>query len=132
MSSICVCPYSSEPTHTSLHTSTKPKAHSNLSQSAAQSPMRLLLPPVHLRYLRALREVTGRGQSGKDPCRKETDHRAELFSLAMKMASEMGRTNRKLPLRMRLQQANLAVKDPKTTRREHDRGLETALGNNLV
>ncbi|KAI6100909.1 26S proteasome subunit RPN7-domain-containing protein [Pisolithus croceorrhizus] len=77
--------------------------------------------------------IVGRVDSrGKILVAKKTDHRAELFSHAMKMASEMEKTNRKLLLRMRLQQADLVVKDPKMARREQDRGLETALGDNLV
>ncbi|KAI6143789.1 26S proteasome subunit RPN7-domain-containing protein [Pisolithus tinctorius] len=77
--------------------------------------------------------IIGRVDSrGKVLVAKKTDHRAELFARAMKMASEMEKTNRKLLLRMRLQQADLVVKDPKTTRREHDRGLEIALGDSMV
>ncbi|KAI6120146.1 26S proteasome subunit RPN7-domain-containing protein [Pisolithus croceorrhizus] len=77
--------------------------------------------------------IVGRVDSrGKILVAKKTDHRAELFALAMKMASEMEKTNRKLLLRMRLQQADLVVKDPKMARREQDRGLEIALGDNLV
>ncbi|KAI6019127.1 26S proteasome subunit RPN7-domain-containing protein [Pisolithus marmoratus] len=47
--------------------------------------------------------IVGRVDSrGKILVAKKTDHRAELFSRAMKMASEMEKTNRKLLLRMRL------------------------------
>ncbi|KAG6331018.1 hypothetical protein ID866_8073 [Astraeus odoratus] len=60
---------------------------------------------------------------------KKTDHRAELFARAMKASSQIQSMNRKLLLRMRLQQADLVVKDPKLKREpERDRGLEAALG----
>ncbi|KIJ64919.1 hypothetical protein HYDPIDRAFT_89529 [Hydnomerulius pinastri MD-312] len=56
---------------------------------------------------------------------KKTDHRAELFAHAMKTASDIASTNRKLLLRMRLQQADLVVKGPKSnTRREQAPGPE--------
>ncbi|KAL4067501.1 26S proteasome subunit RPN7-domain-containing protein [Scleroderma yunnanense] len=85
------------------------------------------------------REVVGLIQGGRIMGRvdsqnkilvaKKTDHRAELFTHAMKTASQIQSMNRKLLLRMRLQQADLVVKDPKT-KREQDRGqgLEAALG----
>ncbi|OCH90469.1 PCI-domain-containing protein [Obba rivulosa] len=44
---------------------------------------------------------------------KETDPRAALFTKAMKAGADMQAANRKLLLRMRLQQADLAVKTPK-------------------
>ncbi|KAH9929081.1 PCI-domain-containing protein [Epithele typhae] len=44
---------------------------------------------------------------------KETDQRAALFAKAIKSGREMQATNRKLLLRMRLQQADLIVKAPK-------------------
>jgi COP9 signalosome complex subunit 1 len=47
---------------------------------------------------------------------KKTDHRAELFEHAVKTASDIQSTNRKLLLRMRLQQADLVVKSPKSRR----------------
>ncbi|KIK22558.1 hypothetical protein PISMIDRAFT_102310 [Pisolithus microcarpus 441] len=79
------------------------------------------------------RKIIGRVDSrGKILVAKKTDHRAELFGHAMRMASEMEKTNRKLLLRMRLQQADLVVKDPKMTRREQERGLEIALGDSLM
>ncbi|THH00269.1 hypothetical protein EW026_g2236 [Hermanssonia centrifuga] len=43
---------------------------------------------------------------------KRTDQRAALFARAMKAGSEMQATNRKLLLRMRLQQADLVIKAP--------------------
>ncbi|KAF8551847.1 hypothetical protein OG21DRAFT_1512235 [Imleria badia] len=47
---------------------------------------------------------------------KKTDHRAELFEQAMKTALDIQSTNRKLLLRMRLQQADLVVRSPKSRR----------------
>ncbi|KAJ3498717.1 hypothetical protein NLJ89_g10181 [Agrocybe chaxingu] len=44
---------------------------------------------------------------------KKTDYRAELFARAIKAGTEMQATNRKLLLRMRLQQADLIIKPPK-------------------
>ncbi|KAF8801237.1 PCI-domain-containing protein [Phlegmacium glaucopus] len=44
---------------------------------------------------------------------KKTDYRAELFARAIKTGREMQAANRKLLLRMRLQQAELIVKQPK-------------------
>jgi len=44
---------------------------------------------------------------------KETDPRSELFVRALRSGKEMQATNRKLLLRMRLQQADLVVKAPK-------------------
>jgi COP9 signalosome complex subunit 1 len=44
---------------------------------------------------------------------KKTDYRAELFARAMKAGREMQAANRKLLLRMRLQQAELIIKQPK-------------------
>ncbi|KAF7366739.1 PCI domain-containing protein [Mycena sanguinolenta] len=44
---------------------------------------------------------------------KQTDHRAELFARAIKAARDIQSTNRKVLLRMRLQQADLTVKAPK-------------------
>ncbi|KAF8153316.1 26S proteasome subunit RPN7-domain-containing protein [Crassisporium funariophilum] len=44
---------------------------------------------------------------------KKTDYRSELFARAIKAGTEMQATNRKLLLRMRLQQADLIVKPPK-------------------
>ncbi|PCH37462.1 PCI-domain-containing protein [Wolfiporia cocos MD-104 SS10] len=46
---------------------------------------------------------------------KETDQRAALFARAMKSGESMQSSNRKLLLRMRLQQADLIVKAPKNT-----------------
>ncbi|KIM57683.1 hypothetical protein SCLCIDRAFT_16897 [Scleroderma citrinum Foug A] len=81
------------------------------------------------------REVVGLIQGGRIMGRvdsqnkilvaKKTDHRAELFTHAMKTASQIQSMNRKLLLRMRLQQADLVVKDPKANRLQ---GLEAALG----
>ncbi|KAI0767344.1 PCI-domain-containing protein [Fomes fomentarius] len=45
---------------------------------------------------------------------KETDQRAALFAKAIRNGQDMQSTNRKLLLRMRLQQADLVVKPPKT------------------
>ncbi|KAK7683842.1 hypothetical protein QCA50_013218 [Cerrena zonata] len=45
---------------------------------------------------------------------KTVDQRAELFARAVKSGTDMQATNRKLLLRMRLQQADLIVKQPKT------------------
>jgi len=53
---------------------------------------------------------------------RRTDHRAELFEHAMKTASDIQSTNRKLLLRMRLQQADLIVRSPKS-RREQTQNL---------
>ncbi|KAF7986122.1 hypothetical protein HWV62_41567, partial [Athelia sp. TMB] len=50
---------------------------------------------------------------------KTTDHRAELFDRAIKAGNEMQSANRKLLLRMRLQQADLVVKAPKGQREAH-------------
>ncbi|KIK91164.1 hypothetical protein PAXRUDRAFT_150114 [Paxillus rubicundulus Ve08.2h10] len=59
---------------------------------------------------------------------KKPDHRAELFAYAMKTASDIQSTNRKLLLRMRLQQADLVVKNPKSNpRRDQAQGLEAAI-----
>jgi len=44
---------------------------------------------------------------------KKTDYRAELFARAIKAGREMQSANRKLLLRMRLQQAELIIKQPK-------------------
>ncbi|KAF9531186.1 26S proteasome subunit RPN7-domain-containing protein [Crepidotus variabilis] len=44
---------------------------------------------------------------------KKTDYRAELFARAIKAGAEIESTNRKLLLRMKLQQAELIVKPPK-------------------
>ncbi|KAK7042489.1 PCI domain-containing protein [Favolaschia claudopus] len=44
---------------------------------------------------------------------KQTDHRAELFARAIKAAKDIQATNRKVLLRMRLQQADLTIKAPK-------------------
>ncbi|KAG1730270.1 26S proteasome subunit RPN7-domain-containing protein [Suillus paluster] len=59
---------------------------------------------------------------------RKVDHRAELFAHAMKTATEIQSTNRKLLLRMRLQQADLVVKPPKS-RREQDRTSELLQGD---
>ncbi|KAG0691660.1 hypothetical protein DFH29DRAFT_1074377 [Suillus ampliporus] len=59
---------------------------------------------------------------------RKVDHRAELFAHAMKTAAEIQSTNRKLLLRMRLQQADLVVKPPKS-RREQDRAGELLQGD---
>ncbi|KAH7883123.1 26S proteasome subunit RPN7-domain-containing protein [Phlebopus sp. FC_14] len=59
---------------------------------------------------------------------RKTDHRAELFAYAMKTAADIQNTNRKLLLRMRLQQADLVIKGPKlNSRREQDRALDSAM-----
>ncbi|KAJ7628348.1 26S proteasome subunit RPN7-domain-containing protein [Roridomyces roridus] len=44
---------------------------------------------------------------------KQTDYRAELFARAIKAGRDIQSTNRKVLLRMRLQQADLAIKAPK-------------------
>ncbi|KAJ7829446.1 26S proteasome subunit RPN7-domain-containing protein [Mycena olivaceomarginata] len=44
---------------------------------------------------------------------RQTDHRAELFARAIKAARDIQSTNRKVLLRMRLQQADLTIKAPK-------------------
>ncbi|KAJ7594235.1 26S proteasome subunit RPN7-domain-containing protein [Mycena floridula] len=44
---------------------------------------------------------------------KKTDYRADLFAKAIKAGEEMQAANRKLLLRMRLQQADLIIKAPK-------------------
>jgi len=44
---------------------------------------------------------------------KKTDHRAELFARAVKTGADIQSANRKLLLRMRLQQAELIIKAPK-------------------
>ncbi|KAJ7084048.1 26S proteasome subunit RPN7-domain-containing protein [Mycena belliarum] len=44
---------------------------------------------------------------------KQTDYRAELFARAIKAGREIQATNRKVLLRMRLQQADLVIKAPK-------------------
>ncbi|KAJ6588304.1 G protein pathway suppressor 1 [Mycena capillaripes] len=44
---------------------------------------------------------------------KQTDYRAELFARAIKVARDIQSTNRKVLLRMRLQQADLTIKAPK-------------------
>ncbi|KAF8240594.1 hypothetical protein L208DRAFT_1449465 [Tricholoma matsutake] len=44
---------------------------------------------------------------------KQTDYRAELFARAIKAGTDMQVANRKLLLRMRLQQADLVIKAPK-------------------
>jgi len=44
---------------------------------------------------------------------KETDARADLFARAIRTGKDAQATNRKLLLRMRLQQADLIVKAPK-------------------
>ncbi|TFK32720.1 26S proteasome subunit RPN7-domain-containing protein [Crucibulum laeve] len=49
---------------------------------------------------------------------KKTDYRAELFARAIKAGTEIQATNRKLLLRMRLQQAELVIKPPKGSRNE--------------
>lgn len=59
---------------------------------------------------------------------RKVDHRAELFARAIKTAAEIQSTNRKLLLRMRLQQADLVVKPPKS-RREQDRTVELMQGD---
>ncbi|CAK5279986.1 unnamed protein product [Mycena citricolor] len=44
---------------------------------------------------------------------KQTDYRADLFARAIKAGRDIQATNRKILLRMRLQQADLAIKAPK-------------------
>ncbi|KAF5373404.1 hypothetical protein D9615_009517 [Tricholomella constricta] len=44
---------------------------------------------------------------------KKTDYRADLFARAIKSATEIQAANRKLLLRMKLQQADLVIKPPK-------------------
>ncbi|KAG6818323.1 hypothetical protein H0H93_005994, partial [Arthromyces matolae] len=44
---------------------------------------------------------------------KKTDYRAELFARAIQAAKDIEATNRKLLLRMKLQQADLVIKPPK-------------------
>ncbi|TFK28247.1 G protein pathway suppressor 1 [Coprinopsis marcescibilis] len=46
---------------------------------------------------------------------KKTDYRAELFARAIKAGTDIQATNRKLLLRMRLQQAELIIKPPKSS-----------------
>lgn len=50
---------------------------------------------------------------------KTTDHRSELFDRAIKAGNEMQSANRKLLLRMRLQQADLVIRAPKGQREAH-------------
>jgi len=60
-------------------------------------------------------EIRGRVDSQNKILKaKETDPRSELFVRALRSGKEMQATNRKLLLRMRLQQADLIVKAPKT------------------
>jgi COP9 signalosome complex subunit 1 len=49
---------------------------------------------------------------------KMTDYRTELFARAIKTGAEIQSANRKLLLRMRLQQAELVIKAPKAQNRE--------------
>jgi len=59
-------------------------------------------------------EIRGRVDSQNKILKaKETDPRSELFVRALRSGKEMQATNRKLLLRMRLQQADLVVKAPK-------------------
>ncbi|KAG9310109.1 26S proteasome subunit RPN7-domain-containing protein [Chiua virens] len=58
---------------------------------------------------------------------KKTDHRAELFENAMKTASDIQSTNRKLLLRMRLQQADLMVRSPKSRRDQNQNLIESPM-----
>lgn len=59
-------------------------------------------------------EIRGRVDSQNKILKaKETDPRSELFDRALRSGKEMQATNRKLLLRMRLQQADLIVKAPK-------------------
>ncbi|KAG2102182.1 26S proteasome subunit RPN7-domain-containing protein [Suillus cothurnatus] len=78
------------------------------------------------------KEVVALIQSGQIQGRilkaRKVDHRAELFARAIKTAAEIQSTNRKLLLRMRLQQADLVVKPPKS-RREQDRAGELLQGD---
>ncbi|RDB17140.1 COP9 signalosome complex subunit 1, partial [Hypsizygus marmoreus] len=46
---------------------------------------------------------------------KKTDYRAELFARAIKAGNDMQAANRKLLLRMKLQQADLTIKAPKSS-----------------
>ncbi|KAG1764552.1 26S proteasome subunit RPN7-domain-containing protein [Suillus occidentalis] len=77
------------------------------------------------------KEVVALIQSGRIQGRilkaRKVDHRAELFARAIKTAAEIQSANRKLLLRMRLQQADLVVKPPK--RREQDRAVELVQGD---
>ncbi|KAF8624719.1 hypothetical protein AX17_007050 [Amanita inopinata Kibby_2008] len=50
---------------------------------------------------------------------KKTDYRADLFARAIKAGNEIQLANRKLLLRMRLQQADLVVKPPKHYHHHH-------------
>ncbi|KAG2040446.1 26S proteasome subunit RPN7-domain-containing protein [Suillus americanus] len=72
-------------------------------------------------------QIQGRVDSQNKATRK-VDHRAELFARAIKTAAEIQSTNRKLLLRMRLQQADLVVKPPKS-RREQDRAGDLLQGD---
>ncbi|KZT26058.1 G protein pathway suppressor 1 [Neolentinus lepideus HHB14362 ss-1] len=59
-------------------------------------------------------EIQGRVDSQNKILKaKQMDSRAQLFAKALKAGSEMQSANRKLLLRMRLQQADLVVKPPK-------------------
>ncbi|TDL27911.1 hypothetical protein BD410DRAFT_894056 [Rickenella mellea] len=59
-------------------------------------------------------EINGRVDSQNKILKaKSTDHRAELFARAVKAGTDMQAANRKLLLRMHLQQAELYVKAPK-------------------
>jgi COP9 signalosome complex subunit 1 len=49
---------------------------------------------------------------------KKTDYRAELFARAIRTGAEIQSANRKLLLRMRLQQAELVIKAPKNQNRD--------------
>ncbi|KAI0357031.1 G protein pathway suppressor 1 [Trametes cingulata] len=53
---------------------------------------------------------------------KETDQRAALFAKAIKSGQDMQAANRKLLLRMRLQQADLIVKQPKGQQQTYNYG----------
>ncbi|KAF7329678.1 PCI domain-containing protein [Mycena kentingensis (nom. inval.)] len=59
-------------------------------------------------------EIQGRVDSqNKILYAKQTDYRAELFARAIKTGRDIQATNRKVLLRMRLQQADLVIKAPK-------------------
>ncbi|KAJ2921868.1 hypothetical protein H1R20_g15224, partial [Candolleomyces eurysporus] len=59
-------------------------------------------------------EIQGRVDSqNKILQAKQTDYRADLVARSIKLANDIQATNRKLLLRMRLQQADLVIKPPK-------------------
>ncbi|KAK0447207.1 26S proteasome subunit RPN7-domain-containing protein [Armillaria borealis] len=54
---------------------------------------------------------------------KQVDHRADLFARAIKAGNDMHSANRKLLLRMRLQQLDLVIKPPKGASSSHQSSM---------